>query len=140
MRLPSTLVVALALAWIPAAAPADPPAMLADGGTQASRAELSFASFAGDWMSRARARGDHASRAPRARPGSAGLVFSYRAVDPDYRTELRPTGRPVSPYVGVLHYTELTYTCSDVRGSRCAVTSSLPLAEVFRYRDGRWGY
>lgn len=140
MRLPGSFVVAFALAWITAGARADAPVMLADVGTQVSRAELSFASFAEEWISRARTRGEQASRAPRAHPGAAGMVFSYRAVDPDYRTELRPTGLSVSPYVGVLHYKELVYTCRDVQGSRCAVTSSQPLTEVFRYRDGRWTY
>jgi hypothetical protein len=139
MRLTPTFVIAFALACIPAGAPAEP-AMLADGGTQVSRADLSFASFAEEWIGRARNRGEQARRAPRAREGSEGIVFTYRAVDPDYETELRPTGRPVSPYVGIVHYKELTYTCGDAHGSRCAVTSSLPLAEVFRYRDGRWGY
>jgi hypothetical protein len=139
MRLPPTLVLALALASLPASAPADP-AMLADGGTQVSRADLSFAAFAEEWIGRARSRGEQARKSPRAREGSDGIVFTYRAVDPDYQTELRPTGRTVSPYVGVLHYKELTYTCRDVHGSSCTVTSSLPLAEVFRYRDGRWGY
>jgi hypothetical protein len=140
MRLSPILVIAsLALALTGSAA-TDTPARAADGATQVSRADLSFAAFAEDWISRVVARGQQASRAPRARPGSAGLVFTYRAVDPAFRTELRPTGRSASPYVGVLHFTEHTYTCSDVYGSRCTVTSSLPLAEVFRYRDGRWTY
>ena len=69
-----------------------------------------------------------------------GLLFTYRAVDDTFETELRPTGRPTSPYVGVLRYTEHTYTCNDVHASRCRVTSSLPMTEVFRYRGGRWTY
>jgi hypothetical protein len=139
MRPPATLLLVLALS-LPAGARADSQARHAGGATEVTRADLSFASFAEDWIARARARGEQASRAPRAHPSPAGLVFTYRAVDPEFETELRPTGRPTSPYVGVLHYQEHTYTCSDVRGSRCAATSSLPLTEVFRYRDGRWGY
>ena len=61
-------------------------------------------------------------------------------MDEQFLTELRPTGRPSSPYVGMLHYTEHVFTCNDVRGGGCAVTSSLPVTEVFRYRDGRWSY
>jgi hypothetical protein len=61
-------------------------------------------------------------------------------VDDSFETEIRPTGRPSAPYVGVLHYTEHTYTCADALGNDCRVTSSLPVTEIFRFRDGRWGY
>lgn len=105
-----------------------------------SMTEQSFGSFAEEWMGRALARGTRDSKAPRAHSGSAGLIFTYHAVAEDFETELRPTGRPSSPYVGVLHYTEQTFTCRDVLGAECTATSSLPVTEVFRYRAGRWGY
>lgn len=114
--------------------------MIAGGEAAAQRAERSFATFAEAWMDRALARSQRESRAPRAEPGASGLRFTYRAVDDAFETELRPTGRPVSPWVGMLHYTEHTYTCEDVHASRCRVTSSLPVTEVFRYRDGEWTY
>ncbi|MGH0028660.1 MAG: hypothetical protein ACQGVC_02630 [Myxococcota bacterium] len=115
------------------------PAMIARTGAP-DQAEAAFQRFAEGWISKAVARGERASDAPRAREGSAGMVFTYQAVDQAFETELRPTGRPASPYVGVLRYTEHTYTCADVQGSDCKVTSSLPVTEVFRFRDGRWGY
>lgn len=116
------------------------PAMIALGDSGSSRAESSFSSFAEQWIGRAVARGARDSKAPRAHSRSAGLVFTYRSVDEQFVTELRPTGRPSSPYVGVLYYTEHVFTCNDVRGAGCTVTSSLPVTEVFRYRDGRWSY
>jgi hypothetical protein len=112
-------------------APSDP--------TKAS-AEISFSWFAQEWMERALVRGERDRRAPLARMGSSGLVFSYRTVGKEFETELRPTGRRAAPYVGVLRYTERTFTCRDVAGERCRETSSLPMTEVFRHRGGRWAY
>lgn len=119
---------------------AEGPSMIADGEPAAARVEASFESFAAAWMDRALARSRRDSQAPRAQQGASGLRFIYRAVDDSFETELRATGRPSAPYVGVLHYTEHTYTCDDVRASRCRVSSSLPVTEVFRYRDGEWSY
>lgn len=138
MRLLSGL--GLLTLFLLAATAAASPAMIARGDAGASTANTSFASFAEDWMGRAQARGTRDSKAPRAHPGAAGLIFTYRAVDEQFETELRETGRPTSPYVGVLYYTEHTFTCQDVMGGGCRVTSSLPVTEVFRYRDGRWSY
>ena len=122
------------------AAFAGSPVMIAPGDASASRAGDSFESFAEEWMGRALARSERDRKAPRAHQRSLGLLFTYRAVDDAFETELRPTGRPTSPYVGVLRYTEHTYTCDDVHASRCRVTSSLPLTELFRYRGGRGTY
>lgn len=116
------------------------PAAIDRDGAGASSAERSFQGFAGHWIDRAVERSERDSHAPRAHTASSGLVFTYRSVDDQFRTELRPTGHPSSPYVGLLHYTEHVYTCSDVKGSDCHVTSSQPQTEVFRYRDGAWGY
>ncbi len=116
------------------------PAMIAPADPAEASAERTFSSFAGDWMQRARARGAREAGAPRAKTGSAGLIFVYRTVADDFETELRPTGRPAAPYVGVLHYTEQTFACDDVAASRCRMTSTLPVSEVFRYRGGRWSY
>lgn len=126
------------LVLLAAAANASPAMIASSGG--GDPAERSFASFAEAWISKAVARGERDSDAPRARTGSAGLIFTYQAVGESFETELRPTGRPSAPYVGVLRYTEHTYTCADVEGSDCRVTSSLPVTEVFRFRGGRWGY
>ena len=103
-------------------------------------AENSFSSFAGEWIERALARGERDRKAPLAQTGASGLFFTYRTVGEEFETELRSTGRPAAPYVGVLRYTEQTFTCGDVAGERCRETSSLPVTEMFRYRGGRWAY
>ena len=138
MRASPSLLAVLSLFLAPSAWSS--PAMIAPGDSGASRAERSFSSFAEQWIDRAVARSARDSKAPRAQPRSLGLVFTYRAVDEKFLTELRPTGRPSSPYVGVLRYTEHLFTCRDLQGGGCAVTSSLPVTEVFRYRGGRWSY
>ena len=91
-------------------------------------------------MERARARGERDRERPRARPAADQLVFTYRAVAEEFETDLQPTGRPGAPWVGVLRYTERTFVCDDAQGATCHVTSSVPVVEVFRYRDGRWTY
>jgi hypothetical protein len=30
--------------------------------------------------------------------------------------------------------------CADLRASNCHVVSTVPVTEVFRFRDGRWVY
>jgi hypothetical protein len=130
----------LLLTGLAGAVLAGSPAMVQPADHAATGVEESFASFAEDWIGRALARGERDRSAPRAQPGASGLVFTYRQVAEDFETELRPTGRPAAPFVGVIRYTEHTYTCSDVKGTDCTRTSALPLTEVFRFRDGRWGY
>ncbi len=108
MRAGPSLLAVLTLSHAPGAWSS--PAMIAPGDGGDSRAERSFSSFAQEWIGRAVARGARDSKAPRAHPRSEGLVFTYRAVDEQFLTELRPTGRPSSPSVGVLHYTEQLFT------------------------------
>lgn len=139
MRSTCRLLVVLCV-WFVATGVAAGPAAIAPAEAAASRAEVSFDAFAGHWMGRALARGERERRAPRAQTSSKGMFFTYRTVAGEFETELRPTGRPRAPYVGVLRYTEHTFTCEDLLGSRCRISSSLPVTEVFRYRAGRWGY
>jgi hypothetical protein len=91
-------------------------------------------------MTRVRARGERDRANPRLTPGARDLVATYREVGPDFKTELQPTGRPGSPYVGVLRYTENVVTCADLRATECHTVSTVPVTEVFRLRDGRWVY
>ena len=125
--------------WLLAVSAQASPAMIApsDGAQQARE---SFQGFAEGWIAKAMARGERESDTPRARSGSAGMIFTYESVGEDFETEIRSTGRPSAPWVGVLHYTERTFTCADALGNDCRVTSSLPVTEIFRFRDGRWTY
>jgi hypothetical protein len=125
----------------PAIAGAEPPASIDPaGGAVAVSAEGSFQAFARDWMTRIHARGAQDRANPRLTPQARALVASYREVAPEFETELQPTGRPGSPYVGVLRYTESIVNCEDLRGTGCHVVSTQPVTEIFRLRDGRWVY
>ena len=77
---------------------------------------------------------------PSIRPGAAKSVVTYRGFGDDYQVELRPTGHPASPFIGILRYTEQVYTCREASGSDCSVASSVPVTEIFRYQAGRWVY
>ena len=93
-------------------------------------------------MEKALARAERNQQRPRAQAAGSHdtLTFLYRGVADDYDVHLEPTGNASSPYVGVLRYTEQTFTCRDARGADCTLVSSEPVSEVFRFRGGRWNY
>jgi hypothetical protein len=129
----STLLCLLLLA-MPVAA--DPPASLAEGSSERASLER----YAETFLERLR----HAPAADRARlslrPGADGPIATYRAYGDDYQIELRTTGHPAAPWFGILRYTEQTFSCRDLDAQDCALAGETPLAEIFRYRQGRWGY
>jgi hypothetical protein len=137
MRRLAALLVALAVPWV--AALADPPARL-DPDAASRGARTSFETFAKDWMAHAQARSERDRANPRLSPGVKDLVATYREVSSDFETELRATGRPGAPWVGVLRYSENVVTCADLHATDCRVVSTVPVTEVFRLRDGRWVY
>lgn len=126
--------------FLAAASHASGPAMHAQHDPTEDAMSASFRSFAQSWMERALSRRDRNQLRPRARAGAGELTFLYRGVADDYDVALEPTGKPSSPYVGVLRYTEQTFQCRDARGSECTLASSQPVSEVFRFRGGRWSY
>jgi len=117
---------------------AEPPARIALDGDVTPRA--SFEAFARDWMARARERGDQDRANPRLAPGARVQVARYREVGARFETELRATGEPDAPYVGVLRYTESVVQCADLRGTACHVVAKQPVIEMFRLRGRRWVY
>jgi hypothetical protein len=137
MRRLAAVFAALAVSWV--AALADPPARV-DPDAASRRARTSFETFAKDWMARAQARSERDRANPRLSPGAKDLVATYREVGPDFETELQATGRPGTPWVGVLRYSESVVTCADLHATGCRVVSTVPVTEVFRLRDGRWIY
>ncbi len=144
MRLPILLcglAAAAVCAFLAGAAAASGPAMRAPVDPTESAMQASFRSFAQGWMAKALARGERNQQRPRAQAqGAGGLRFVYRGVGEDFDTRLEPTGNPSSPYVGVIRYTEQTFSCRDARGADCTLASSEPVSEVFRFRGGRWSY
>lgn len=130
-----TCAVALLVA---AAANAQPPASASDGGQD--RIRVSFEQFASDWMERARLREASNRNEPDVVTGPAAPVVTYRGYGDEYSLELRPTGHSVAPYVGLLRYTELVYSCTGMEASECSLASTLPVTEIFRYQRGSWSY
>ena len=121
------LLMGLMLATAPALA--EPPAAIPPA---QNRAEASFSTFAESWM----------AKLGRAESGNRASVKngSYRGFGKDFRTQLRATGNPASPYIGMLQYTEHVYQCSNPGGKSCRVASTVPVTEIFRYRGGHWIY
>ena len=101
-------------------------------------ATSSFEQFAAQRIGKLQARAERARERATLQPGSSKPVATYRASTEPFETELRRTGSPASPYVGVLRYTQHVYSCEDLSATRCRVASSIPITEIFRYRDGEW--
>ena len=129
------LVAGFALLCLPATAMADSPASISDGSR--SRAEDQFHQFAKTWMSNVQRLQTQDRDKPTMRAGGSS---SYRGYGEDYSVELRPTGHPSAPYVGLLRYTELMYACPSAGSTNCTVSSRVPVTEIFRYENGSWSY
>lgn len=67
-------------------------------------------------------------------------VIRFAGYGDDFQTQVKPTGQAQAPFVGILRYKENLYTCLQQDESRCTVTSSVPVSEIFSYRNGRWTY
>jgi len=109
-----------------------------DDSNEDARSELSV--FAKSWIGKMRHNQDEQRKHPSVRPGATQNVTSYRGIADDYNVELRPTGQPNAPFIGILRYTEQVYTCRDAASGNCSVASSVPVTEIFRYQAGRWVY
>ncbi len=127
-----------ALLFAPAIALADSPAAISDASR--TRAEDQFQQFAKTWMANVQRLQTQDRSKPTMRAGAGGAQATYRGYSDDFTVELRPTGHPSAPYVGLLRYTELMYSCSSAGASDCTVASRVPVTEIFRYEKGRWSY
>jgi hypothetical protein len=132
------LVAGCALLALPVTAMADSPAAISD--SSRSRAEDQFHQFAKTWMANVQRLQTQDRSKPTVRAGANGTQVSYRGYGDDYSVELRPTGHPSAPYVGLLRYTELMYSCPSSTTTNCTVSSRVPVTEIFRYENGRWSY
>lgn len=118
-----------ALAWGSSAALGEPAAIAASDPAYA-KAEAAFQTFAADWMKKMSAAEAHEKQ--QARGGS------YRGYGDDFKIELKPTGSPAAPYVGLLRYQE--HQCAAGGGSGCRVLGTTAVTEIFRFQGGRWIY
>ena len=105
-----------------------------------SRVRNSFERFADEWMQKVRNNESAARSKPTVRPGARQPMVTYRGYGEDFAIELRPTGHPSAPYVGLLRYSEHVYSCETAAARKCRIASTIPVTEIFRYQDGDWKY
>lgn len=127
-RVQALVLAVVCLGWLGsmAGAAAEPPAAPALPTNEAVRA--SFDRFARSWLEGLDREGRRA----------AARSKSHRRFGPEFDIELRPTGRPRTPWVGILRYWESAYRC--LPKAACKLAESTPITEVFRYQNGRWVY
>ena len=138
----SSLRIAVQVLVLAALLAAVPPAPAGAGSPDPRRedAERSFAHFAQEWMQGIRDIEARERSKPTIRPGNPDPLVTYQGYADDFSVEVRSTGHPEAPFVGVLRYTELLYSCTNASAATCSVASSVPQAEIFRYQSGRWLY
>ncbi len=137
-RLITICTLAVALLLIAAPALADDVAAIPNSADE--RARTSFSDFARSWMAKMQENEAQNRKNPTVQPGPSENVVTYRGIGEDFTVELRPTGHPSAPFVGILRYNEQVYSCNEANASKCSVASSLPVTEIFRYQGGRWIY
>ena len=130
----------LAVALLLMAAPALAGDAAAIPNSADERARTSFSEFARSWMTKMAENEAQNRKNPTVQPGSNENMVTYRGFGEDFTEELRPTGHPSAPFVGILRYNEQVYSCNGADASKCSVASSLPVTEIFRYQGGRWIY
>jgi len=122
------------------AALAAPPAAIPNTDPAQQRAERSFDDFAQTWMLKMASAESQNRTKPTLAPQGGSVVASYRGYENDYVIELKPTGSATAPWVGILRYHELTYTCADQSTSSCAPSKKMRVTEIFRFQGGKWVY
>jgi hypothetical protein len=140
MRIPRLFLFPCLTLVIATAALAGPPAAIPTPDPAQQRAERSFDDFAKTWMQKM-ARLESQNRAqPKLAAQSGTMVASYRGYEDDYAIELKPTGSATAPWVGILRYMEVTYTCADKSTASCAPSKKGRVTEIFRFQGGKWVY
>jgi len=103
-------------------------------------ASAALEAFASQWMDRMERVEDDNRRKPTVVRGAAAPEVSYRGYTNDFRWEIRPTGYPAAPFVGLIRYGEQLFKCTDPGATRCGVAHTTPVTEIFRFQNGRWVY
>ena len=100
------------------------------------QAERSFNDFAKSWMQKM----ERVETQNRAHPKVASGVASYRGYADDFQIELKPTGSKTAPWVGILRYNEMLFTCADQLARSCSPSKTTRVTEIFRFQGGKWVY
>jgi hypothetical protein len=119
-----------------ATASANPPAAIPNTDPAHQRAERSFNDFAKSWMQKM----ERVETQNRAHPKVASGVASYRGYADDFQIELKPTGSKTAPWVGILRYNEMLFTCADQLARSCSPSKTTRVTEIFRFQGGKWVY
>lgn len=106
----------------------------------AEKAAASFDAFASRWMDRMQRAEDDNRMAPQISTDTQAPGTSYRGYTDEFKVELRETGYPGAPFVGLIRYSEELYHCADRGATRCGVRRRTPITEIFRFQNGRWVY
>ena len=103
-------------------------------------AQSSFSRFAETWMARMRTTEAENRKNPTVQPGPSNNLVTYRGIGDDFSVELRPTGHPAAPFIGILRYSERIYSCRELSSANCSIASTVPVTEIFRFSGGSWIY
>lgn len=140
-KVATTLLTTAFLAFTAMPSLAGPPADIAPaGGAASSRAHDSFARFAHKWMKEMHQVEARNRSHPKVVKEGGKQVMAYTGYDQGMRLQLKPTGSTKAPYVGLLHYQEKTFHCTDKAGKSCRVVATTPVTEIFRFQNGHWVY
>jgi hypothetical protein len=140
MRITRLALTSLASLGLAAAALAGPPAAIPTPDPAHQRAERSFDDFAKSWMKKMAGLESQNRAKPTLSSHAGAMVASYRGYQNDYVIELKPTGSATAPWVGILRYHEVTYTCADGSTASCAPSKKSRVTEIFRFQGGKWVY
>jgi hypothetical protein len=110
------------------------------GGASLADARWAFEQHARGWMADLERNEDENRRNAPVYQVADQAVIRFNGYGEDYETEVKPTGSARAPYVGILRYHENVYTCLRDDAQRCTVTSTVPVSEIFSFRDGHWTY
>jgi hypothetical protein len=137
LRASCTFLVPMALAAGASGQAAAPKAM-SSGDTK--QAEASLGTFASQWMDRMQRVEDDNRKKPEMKQQAGGPVHHYRGYTDEFKIEVRPTGYPGAPFVGLIRYGEQVIECADRGATKCGVTKTRKVTEIFRFQNGRWVY
>lgn len=108
--------------------------------SELARAKASFDQHARKWMADLeRNEAENRRKAPIYSVASEP-VKRFDGYGDDYETQVKATGHAGAPFVGILRYKENLYTCLASDETRCTVTRSIPVSEIFSFKNGRWTY
>ena len=105
-----------------------------------AKAKSSFDRHARSWMAGLEKNEAENRRTAPVYSVAAEPVIRFDGYSDDFETQVKPTGHAGAPFVGILRYKEHLYTCLRDEASRCTVSRSVPVSEIFSFKNGRWTY